>query len=155
MSWLEGRRAFCLPEISSMALQEESVPPSLRCKGQAFWAASPTWTQHLLSTQNPGSSSIPEEEDHQQPNSACIFMVPLVPERKSWPSLHSGVPGQSHVSLHNLMQCSQKPGGFQPSGLISVRVTAPLSSSDYCHYLLLGRADSRNSASSSSRGIDR
>lgn len=47
MSCPEGRRAFCLPEISSMALQEESVPPSLRCKGQALWAASPTWTEHL------------------------------------------------------------------------------------------------------------
>lgn len=51
--------------------------------------------------------------------------------------------------------CSQKPGGFQPSGPISVRMTAPLSSSHYCHYLLLGRADSRISASSSSRGTDR
>lgn len=30
------------------------------------------------------------------------FMAPLVPERKCWPSLHSGVPRQCHVSLHNL-----------------------------------------------------
>lgn len=46
-SWLEGRRAFCPPAISSMALQEESVPPSPRCEGQALCAASPTGTQHL------------------------------------------------------------------------------------------------------------
>lgn len=51
--------------------------------------------------------------------------------------------------------CSQKPGGFQPSGLISVRMTAPLSSSHYCHYLLLRRAESRISASSSSLRTDR
>lgn len=50
--------------------------------------------------------------------------------------------------------CSQKPGGFQPSELISVRITDPLSLYHYCHYLLLGRADSRNSASSSSRETD-
>lgn len=51
--------------------------------------------------------------------------------------------------------CCYKPGGFQSAGLISMRMTALLSLSQYCHYLLLNRADSRNSTSSSSHGTDR
>ena len=85
----------------------------------------------------------------------------------TWSWLHrclKAKAGQASTAMHQeralspittWIYCSYKPRGFQPAGLISMRMTAPLSMSQYCHYLLLDRADSRNSPSSSSHGTDR
>lgn len=74
-------------------------------------------------------------------------------DHQQQPCLHRNIPGQLFL-ITTWIYSSYKPGGFQPAGLISMRMTAPFRWSQYCHYLLRdGR--SRNSASSSSCRIDK
>lgn len=77
-------------------------------------------------------------------------------DHQQQPCLHRNIPGQLFL-ITTWIYSSYKPGGFQPAGLISMRMTAPFRWSQYCHYLLRDgrRRKGRNSASSSSCRIDR